>query len=68
MQFTAPLVLSGKTATGLPVPESIVHALAGGKRPAVKVTINGFSYRSTIAPMASRSSGVSSVRSVASMS
>ena len=51
MQFTAPLVLSGKTATGLPVPESIVHALAGGKRPAVTVTINGFSYRSTIAPM-----------------
>ena len=51
MQFTAPLVLSGKTATGLPVPESIVHALAGGKRPAVRVTINGFSYRSTIAPM-----------------
>ena len=53
MQFTAPLVLSGKTATGLPVPESIVHALAGGKRPAVRVTINGFSYRSTIAPMGS---------------
>ena len=51
MQFTAPLVLSGKTATGVPVPESIVHALAGGKRPAVRVTINGFSYRSTIAPM-----------------
>ncbi|MEZ4495567.1 MAG: DUF1905 domain-containing protein [Thermomicrobiales bacterium] len=51
MQFTAPLVLSGKTATGLPVPESIVHALAGGKRPAVTVAINGFSYRSTIVPM-----------------
>ena len=31
MQFTAPLVLSGKTATGLPVPESIVHALAAGR-------------------------------------
>jgi hypothetical protein len=50
--FRAELVLGGKTATGLEVPESILTDLASGKRPAVTVTLNGIhSYRSTIAPM-----------------
>jgi hypothetical protein len=50
MDFTAILELHGKTATGIEVPETVVTALAGGKRPPVTVTINGFSYRSTVAP------------------
>ena len=37
--------------TGIEVPESSVKELGSGKRPAVKVTLNGFSYRSTIAVM-----------------
>lgn len=37
--------------TGIPVPDEVVAALGGGKRPAVSVTVNGFSYRSTVAPM-----------------
>jgi hypothetical protein len=51
MQFRAVLELGGKTATGIQVPEEIVTALGSGKRPAVNVTINGYTYRSSIAPM-----------------
>ena len=51
MRFRATLERSGKTATGFQVPGEIVEALGSGKRPAVKVTINGFTYRNTVAPM-----------------
>jgi len=37
--------------TGVPVPEAVVTALGGGKRPAVTVTVNGFTYRSSVASM-----------------
>ena len=37
-------------ATGLPVPSEIVASLGAGKRPKVKVTLNGYTYRTTIAP------------------
>jgi hypothetical protein len=50
MNFTATLELHGKTATGIEVPEEVVLGLGSSKRPAVVVTINGFSYRTTIAP------------------
>jgi len=50
MDFTAILELAGKTATGIEVPDAVVAGLGGGKRPPVTVTINGFSYRSTVAP------------------
>jgi hypothetical protein len=46
--------LGGKTATGLEVPTEVVDALAKGKRPPVRVTINGYTYRSTIAVMGGR--------------
>ncbi len=36
-------------ATGLPVPAEAVAALGSGKRPPVVVTINGFTYRTTVA-------------------
>jgi hypothetical protein len=39
------------TATGIQVPDEIVEALGSGKRPPVKVTINGYTYRNTIAVM-----------------
>jgi hypothetical protein len=38
------------TATGIPVPESVVESLGAGKRVAIVVTINGYSYRSSVAP------------------
>ncbi|HEX3823760.1 MAG TPA: DUF1905 domain-containing protein, partial [Mycobacteriales bacterium] len=42
MKFLALVELNGKTATGIPVPDQIVTGLGGGKRPKVRVTINGF--------------------------
>lgn len=49
MRFTTTLRLEGKTATGIQVPTDVVEALGQGKRPPVRVTIRGYSYRSTIA-------------------
>src|SRR2546430_16661463 len=51
MRFRATIEQSGRTATGIRVPEEIVAALGSGKRPAVRVTIGGHTYRSTVAPL-----------------
>ncbi|HEX6540993.1 MAG TPA: YdeI/OmpD-associated family protein [Ktedonobacterales bacterium] len=51
MRFRATIQLDGKTATGIKVPDTIVAGLGSGKRLAVRVTINGYTYRSTIASM-----------------
>ena len=51
MKFTAILELHGKTATGMSVPASVIEQLGAGKRPPVVVTIKGFSFRTTVAPM-----------------
>ncbi|MDR7274367.1 YdeI/OmpD-associated family protein [Catenuloplanes atrovinosus] len=51
MEFTTEVLLSGKSATGLRVPEEVVEALGAGKKPPVSVTINGYGYRSTVAVM-----------------
>ena len=51
MKFRAIIELSGKSATGIAVPEEVVARLGSSKRPAVRVTINGHTYRSTVAPM-----------------
>jgi len=49
MQFRTVIELGRKTATGLRVPPDIVSALGTGKRPPVRVTIAGQTYRSTVA-------------------
>ena len=51
MEFTTTLLLGGKTATGIRVPDEVVAALGGGKRIPVSITINGTRYASTIAMM-----------------
>ena len=51
MRFHTTILQAGKTATGIEIPEEIVTALGGGRRPAITVTINGFTYRSTVAVM-----------------
>jgi hypothetical protein len=50
LKFRAVLQLEGKTATGIHVPPEIVTALGTSKRPAVLVTIKGYTYRSSVAP------------------
>ena len=49
MRFRSTVRLGGKTATGIPVPTEVVDKLGQGKRPSVRVTINGHTYRSTVA-------------------
>jgi hypothetical protein len=49
MRFKTTLELAGKTATGFRVPAAVVEALGKGKRPPVLVTINGYTYRNTVA-------------------
>lgn len=50
MRFRTTILQSGKTATGIPVPDDVVAALGRGKRVPVVVTLNGHSYRSTVTP------------------
>jgi hypothetical protein len=49
MRFRTTILQEGKTATGIRVPDEVVEALGAGRRPPVTVTINGFTYRNTIA-------------------
>jgi hypothetical protein len=51
-KFETTILTSGKTATGIRVPEDIVEKLDAGKKPPVKITINNnYTYRSTVAVM-----------------
>ena len=49
--FRATIKASGKTATGIQVPEAAVEQLGSSKRPAVRATINGYTYRTSVASM-----------------
>jgi len=51
MKIHALIQGSGKTAAGIEIPAEVVAALGSSKRPAVRVTINGYTYRSSIASM-----------------
>ena len=49
MRFRTTILQGDKTATGIRIPDEIVEALGSGRRPAVTITINGFTYRSSVA-------------------
>jgi hypothetical protein len=49
MRFRTTMQTAGKTALGFEIPPAVVDALGAGKRPPVLVTINGYTYRNTIA-------------------
>lgn len=49
MKFRTTIKQSGGTATGIRIPDEVMESLAAGKKPAVRVTVNGYSYRSTVA-------------------
>ena len=51
IRFKTKILTAGKTATGIEVPADIIEALGSGKKPAVSVTLNGYTYRSTVAVM-----------------
>jgi hypothetical protein len=48
---TTILQAADMNATGIPVPDAIVEKLGAGKKPKVCVTLNGYTYRSTVAVM-----------------
>jgi bacteriocin resistance YdeI/OmpD-like protein/uncharacterized protein DUF1905 len=54
MKFRTKVEQAGKTATGIRIPDEVVEALGKGKKPPVRVTINGYTYRSTIATVSGR--------------
>jgi hypothetical protein len=49
LRFHTTILQGDKTATGIRVPDEIVEAFGAGKRPAVTITVNGYTYRSSIA-------------------
>jgi hypothetical protein len=54
MRFRTEILASGKTAAGIVVPADVLEGLAAGRKPAVKVTINGHTYRSSVATVDGR--------------
>ncbi len=51
MKYRATIQLGVKTATDIRVPDEVVERLSSARRPAVRVTVNGHSYRGTVATM-----------------
>jgi len=51
MRFRTTIQGAGKNAAGIEIPEEVVVALGKGKRPPVRITINGYTYRNTVAVM-----------------
>jgi len=54
VRFRTTVLQSGPTATGIPIPEPVLEALGAGRKPAVNVTVNGYTYRSTVATIDGR--------------
>jgi len=54
MRFRAELESHGRTATGVDVPAEVVRALGAGGRPPVAVTVNGYTWRTSIASTGGR--------------
>jgi uncharacterized protein YdeI (YjbR/CyaY-like superfamily) len=48
VKFRGTVLLGGKTATGIEVPAEVVDGLGASKRPAVRVRIGAYTYRSSI--------------------
>jgi Bacteriocin-protection, YdeI or OmpD-Associated/Domain of unknown function (DUF1905) len=51
MRFRTTILSAGKNAAGILVPDEVVEGLGSGKRPPVRVTIKGHTYRSSVAVM-----------------
>ncbi|MEI7744052.1 MAG: YdeI/OmpD-associated family protein [Chloroflexota bacterium] len=49
--FDTVIVQTGKTTCGIEVPVDVVDALEGGRHPKVVATVNGYTYRTSVASM-----------------
>lgn len=50
MRFTTTLLRFGERNTGIEVPEAVVAGLGRGRRVKVVATVNGYAYRTSVAP------------------
>src|SRR3954454_10983684 len=55
MRFRTTIRQSDGTATGIEIPTEIIAALNAGRKPPVRMTVNGYEYRSTVATVDGRS-------------
>jgi hypothetical protein len=51
MKLRTPLISTGGNTAGIKLDPNFVESLGKGKRPPVKITVNGHSWRSTVAVM-----------------
>ncbi|MCI1752312.1 MAG: YdeI/OmpD-associated family protein [Flavobacteriales bacterium] len=51
VRFKTEIKTAGKTATGIEIPSEVISKLGTSKKPAVQVTLKGYTYRSTVAVM-----------------
>lgn len=49
MRFRTEILSNGKTAAGIEIPLDVLDALGTSRKPAVKVSLNGYTYRSSVA-------------------
>jgi hypothetical protein len=54
MRYRGVIEGAGKTAAGIEVPVQVLESLGAGKRPPVRVTINGHAYRTSVGSMGGR--------------
>ncbi len=54
IRFKAELELTGRTAAGFEVPDEVVERLDGGGHPKVVVSVNGYTFRTSVAKMGGR--------------
>jgi Bacteriocin-protection, YdeI or OmpD-Associated/Domain of unknown function (DUF1905) len=55
MKFRTSIRQSDGSATGIVIPEDVIAQLGAGKKPPVRVSVNGYAYRSTVATVDGRS-------------
>lgn len=47
IRFRTTILQAGKSATGIQIPDDVMAKLGTSKKPPVRVTLNGYTYRST---------------------
>lgn len=55
MKLKTTIKRTGKTTTGIELPGAVIEKLGSGKRPPITVTINGYTYRTTVGVMNGKS-------------
>jgi bifunctional DNA-binding transcriptional regulator/antitoxin component of YhaV-PrlF toxin-antitoxin module len=55
MKFRTTIRQSDGSATGIVIPDEVMAALGAGKKPPVRLSVNGHEYRSTVATIDGRS-------------